>query len=222
MDVTFANLINIIMVVYQDDLTAYSKKAEDHVQHLEKVFIKDLEYGISLNPKKCHFVVTEGKILGHIVLKEGIKIDPERAEAIDKIPIPKTVKAIQSFFGQINFVRRFVSNFAEIIKPISKMLKKGHKIDWTAEALDAFMSIKKAIKEAPILKSPNFTQPFQIFSFASMHNIAAIMLQKNVDGYGKTSICIGKSCKRIQTISCRSQSDCLCPSCCCQGHFDTI
>lgn len=152
MDVVFADLINILMVVYQDDLTAYSKKDEDHVHHSEKVFIKALEYGISLNPKKCNFVVTEGKLLGHIVSKEGIRIDPERVEAIDKIPIPKTIKAIQSFFGQINFVRRFVSNFAEIVKPISKMLKKGQKIEWTVEALEAFVSIKRAIKEALILK----------------------------------------------------------------------
>lgn len=127
---------------------------------MEKVFIKALEYGISLNPKKCHFVVTEGKLLGHIVSQEGIRIDPERVEAIDKILVPKTVKAIQSFFGQINFLKRFVSNFAEIINPISKMLKKGQKVEWIAEALGAFVSIKRAIKEAPVLKSLDFTKPF--------------------------------------------------------------
>lgn len=89
MDVAFTDLINTIMVVYQDDLAAYSKK----------VFIKALEYGISLNPKKYHFAITKGKLLGHIVSKEGIKIDLERVEAIDKIHVPKSVKAIQSFFG---------------------------------------------------------------------------------------------------------------------------
>lgn len=56
----------------------------------------------SLNPRKYHFVVTEGKILGHIVSKYGVRIDPERVVAIDRIPILKVVKAIQSFFGQIN------------------------------------------------------------------------------------------------------------------------
>lgn len=163
MDVAFDDLINTIIVVYQDDLTTYSKKAEDHVAHLEKIFLKALEYGISLNHKKCHFVVSEGKLLGHIVSKDGVRIDPKRVEAIDKIPIPKTIKAIQYFFGKINSIRRFISNFVEIVKPISKMLKKGAKIDWTAKALDAFVSIKREIKEAPVLKSLISIRPFKSF-----------------------------------------------------------
>lgn len=129
MDVAFAELIDVIIVVYQDDLIAYSKRVEDHCGHLEKIFKKALEYGISLNPKKCHFTVKEGKLLGHIVSKEGVKIDPERVATINEVPIPKTVKAIQSFLGQINFVRRFILNFADIIKPIVSMLKKEARID---------------------------------------------------------------------------------------------
>jgi len=86
------------------------------------------------------------------------------------------MKAIQSFFGQINFVRRFIPNFAEIVNPISKILKKNARINWMAKALEAFTTIKKEIKEALVLKSPNFGKPFQIFSFASFHTVAAVML----------------------------------------------
>lgn len=75
MDVAFKEFINIIMVVYQDDLTCFSKKADDHCGHLEKVFHKALEFGISLNPKKCHFAVTKEKLLGHFDSKEGVTID---------------------------------------------------------------------------------------------------------------------------------------------------
>lgn len=70
MDVVFSYLINVIMVMYQDDLIAYSK-VEDHVEHLENIFIKAIKYGISLNPKKCYFLVTKGKLLGHILSIEG-------------------------------------------------------------------------------------------------------------------------------------------------------
>lgn len=77
MDVAFDGLIDLIMVIYQDDLTAYSKRAEDHCKHLEKIFIRALEFGISLNRKKCQFEATEGKLLGHIISKEGVRIDPE-------------------------------------------------------------------------------------------------------------------------------------------------
>ena len=71
--------------------------------------------------------------MGHIVSKDGVKIDPERVVAIDKVPKSKNVKGIQSFFGQVNFLRRFVTNFGEISRPISKMLKKGAIINWDGE-----------------------------------------------------------------------------------------
>lgn len=63
------------------------------------------------------------------------------------------------------------------------MLKKGGKLDWTTKALDdAFVDIKRAIKEAPVLKSPKFSKPSQIFSFASFHIIVVVMLQNNDEG----------------------------------------
>ena len=85
MDVVFVDIIDKFLAVYQDDLTAYSKYKDDHCMHLEKVFIRALKYGISLNPRKCHFGVTEGRLLGHLVGKHGVRIDPKRVEAIDKI-----------------------------------------------------------------------------------------------------------------------------------------
>jgi hypothetical protein len=73
-------------------------------------------------------------------------------------------------------LRRFVLNFVEIVKPISKMLNKGEKMDWTIKALNEFISIKRDIKEAPILKSLDCSKPFQFCSFASYHTIVAVML----------------------------------------------
>ena len=86
--------------------------------HLRKIFERCPKYGISLNPKKCVFTVTEGKLLGHIVLKKGISVDPERIKAIEQIPLPHNKKGMQSFMGTINFVRRFVLDFAQIVKPL--------------------------------------------------------------------------------------------------------
>ena len=114
MNVAFKDYIDKFIVVYQDDLIAYSKKVEDHCKHLENIFLKALEYGVSLNPRKCIFGVIEGKLLGHIVSREGVKIDPKRVAAIEKVQKPKNVKGIQSFFGQVNFLRRFVTNFTEV------------------------------------------------------------------------------------------------------------
>jgi hypothetical protein len=124
MDYAFRDLIGKLIEIYQDDLTSISKKREQHIQHLRTIFQRCREYGISLNPKKSIFGVDKGKLLGHIISKDGITIDPARVEAIKKIPLPKDKKSLQYFFGQINFVRRFIPNFVEIVKPLNKLLKK--------------------------------------------------------------------------------------------------
>ena len=193
MDVAFADIIDDFLVVYQDDLTAYSKKEIDHCRHLEEIFIRALKFGISLNPKKCTFVVTEGKLLGHLVGRDGVRIDPERVEAIDKIQRPKNVKGVQSFFGQINFLRRFVTNFAEISRPIARMMKKGVEIKWDEEPCNSFVKIKQAIKDAPVLMTPDYSKPMHLFSFASFHTVAAVLLQKNKDGFQQPIAFFSKS-----------------------------
>ena len=141
--------------------------------------MKCRKYGISLNPKKSNFALEEGKLLGHIISKYGIKIDPERVSAILKVEEPRSKKEIQSFLGQVNFLRIFVPRFAEILMNITNMLKKGHEIKWNTEAKESFWEIKKAISEALVLVSPDFAKDFSVFSYASEHTIAAVLLQKN-------------------------------------------
>ena len=70
MDIVFRGLIGQSVVVYLDDVTIFSKKREEHVFHLKQNFERCTKSGISLNPKKCVFVVTKGKILGHVILKK--------------------------------------------------------------------------------------------------------------------------------------------------------
>ena len=113
-----------------------------------------------MNPAKSIFGVDEGKLLGHIIYKDGVKVDPERVEAIKKFPLPKNLKALQYFNGQINFIRRFIPNLAELMKPLQKLLKKDAKFEWTDEGKDAFKSIEDAISKSPVLISPDYSKEF--------------------------------------------------------------
>jgi hypothetical protein len=127
------------------------------------------------------------------VSRDGIKIDPKRVEVIDTINIPRNVKEIQSFLGKINFLRRFIPNFAKIVKLITDMLKKNSEVKWTSEAKAYFQRIKKVIREAPVLASPDYTKEFLIFSFASEHTIATVLLQKNEEGFEQPIAFFSKS-----------------------------
>lgn len=124
MDITFCGLLGISVVVYLDDITVFSKKREEHILHLRQIFDRCHRYGISLNPKKSIFCATEGKLLGFVMSKEGMMIDLERAKVISKLPPPHNKKSMQSFMGKINFVRRFIPNFSEMVKPLQYMVKQ--------------------------------------------------------------------------------------------------
>jgi hypothetical protein len=86
-----------------------------------------------LNPRKSQFSMPEGNILGHIISARGIKIDPKRVCSIQEIEIPQNKKVVHSFIGKIKFLRCFVPNFVEILKPITNMLKKYAMIKWSLE-----------------------------------------------------------------------------------------
>ena len=101
MDYAFKELIGKIIEIYQDDLTVFSKQRTSHVSHLKQVFKRCKKYGISLNQKKYVLAVEEGKLLGHIISKDGVKVDPKIIEAMKKMPFPKNVKSLQSFNGHI-------------------------------------------------------------------------------------------------------------------------
>ena len=86
---------------------------------------------------------------------------------------------MQSFIGQVNFLRRFIPSFSEIMKNITNMLNKENKIKWTLDARNSFKDIKKAVIEAPVLVIPYFTKYFLVSSYAYEHTIVQVLLQRN-------------------------------------------
>jgi hypothetical protein len=175
MDIAFIGEKDRFVVIYLDDIIVFSASDEEHLQHLKQTFEKCRRY--------AHFAMEEGKLLGHIVPPEGIKIDLERAKAIQQIDISRNKKSIQSFIGKINFLGRFIPNFAEIIKYITDMLKKDAEIKWIPEAKESFERIKQALVQAPVLISPDYSKGFMIFSFASENTIVVVLLQRNEQGH---------------------------------------
>ena len=116
MDIAFTNEKDVFLVVYLDDLIIFSISDEEHLYHLKIVFQRCRKYGISFNPKKSLFSMDEGKLLGHIISMEGIRIDPDQVEAIQNIYFPRSKKDIQAFNGKMNLLRHFVPNLAEHLR----------------------------------------------------------------------------------------------------------
>lgn len=79
-------------------------------------------------------------------------------------------------------MRRFISDFAKIVKPLQEMIKKDSNFEWTKERKEAFEKINEASVEAPTLRSPNFDNEFILYTFASDHSIVVVLTQRNEDG----------------------------------------
>jgi hypothetical protein len=108
-------------------------------------------------------------------------IDPERTQVILKLPPPSSKKSMQSFLGQINFVRRFVPSFLEMVRPLQNLIKKDVQYHWGPLESQAFNSIEKAIEDAPCLMSPDFSQEFTLYTFASDRSYVVVLTQKNAE-----------------------------------------
>ena len=181
MDITFRGLINRFMVVYLDDIIVYSKNRDYHIPHLKQIFERCQQYKI-LNPKKNVFAIEEGTLLGFVISPDGITIDPRGIEVIKSIAPPDNKKAMQSFLGKIKFVRRFISDFSEIVKPVQGMVKKDTNFKWKKERRESFGKIKEAIVEDPTLWSPNFDREFILYTFSSNHLILDVLIEKDEVG----------------------------------------
>eukprot|EP00253_Pinus_taeda_P029252 PITA_29252 len=161
-DIAFSKEIHDFLVIYLDDLTPFSKSDQEHLKHLRKILITCRKYGISLNPKNSLFGLEEGKLLGHIISKDGIRIDPDRIQAILQIPHPRNIKELQTFLEKINFLRRFIPNLAELSRLLNNMLKKDSKKDDQGnERPIAFFS--RALRDAPLKYQVMEKQAYALF-----------------------------------------------------------
>ena len=181
---TFMRLMNEILrpflgkfvVVYLDDILIYSKVLEEHFRHLKLVFKVLREQKLYGKLEKCHFLSKEISFLGFIINREGVKADPKKVEAIKEWPTPNSVTQVRSFHGLASFYRRFIHNFSSIMAPITECTKQGE-FQWTQGAQKAFEQIKEAMCKAPVLKLPDFTQPFEVECDASGKGIGAVLTQ---------------------------------------------
>ena len=159
----------------------FSKSDVEHIEHLCQTFEKCRRYGLSLNPQNSIFALEEGKLLGHMVTKERVKIDTIRVEVINGISLLWNKKEIQVFLGRISFLRIFIPNYVEIFRHTTKMLKKNNEVKWTPQSRASFDRIKQNFAKAPVLAGLDYSKPFMIFSFSSPHKVAAVLLQRNED-----------------------------------------
>jgi hypothetical protein len=141
--------------------------------------------GLKLNPEKCVFGVTKGKILGFLVSVKSIKVNPDKIKAIREMEEPKTKKDIQKLNGRVAALNRFISRSAERSLPFFKVLKGKSKIEWGPEQSKAFAELKAYIEKMAILSPPLPSEPLFLYVAASKAAISAALAREVDDEKGK-------------------------------------
>ena len=119
--------------VYVNNMIVKYKEREVHIINLRKFFERIKEYRMRLNPQKCTFGVTAGKLLGFLVSDRGMEVDPSKIKAILEIPPFKSKKEIKGFLGQLQYISRFIVKLTSTCELIFKLLRKNEPHEWNDE-----------------------------------------------------------------------------------------
>ena len=177
MNRVFRPYVDQFVVVFIDDIMVYSKDTQEHEQHLRIVLEMLREKKLYVKLIKCDFWLKEVSFLGHIVSVEGIRVNPAKIEAVVNWKSPQNVTEVRSFLGLAGYYRRFVRGFSIIASPLTKLLRKGIKFEWTDKCQNCFEQLKGMLVEAPVLTQPTSGKEYTLYSDASCIGLGCVLMQ---------------------------------------------
>ncbi|XP_034694071.1 uncharacterized protein LOC117920570 [Vitis riparia] len=179
----FHDMMHTDVDVYVDDMIVKSRDRTDHLAALQRFFERIRQFRLRLNPKKCTFGVTSGKLLRHIVSERSIEVDPEKIRAILDMPAPRTEKEIRGFLGRLQYISRFIARLTDICEPIFHLLRKNQPTVWNDDCQRAFERIKECLLSPPILVPPTPGRPLLLYLSVSDMALGCMLAQ--LDDLGK-------------------------------------
>ena len=180
MRLLFDNCKNV--VVYMDDLCIFSKSMTEHEADLRRVFEILRTNTLYARKIKCEFAKKSVKFLGHEISGEGLLVDSTKVRAIEERKPPTNRKELLSFLGLCGYYRKFISNYAHMILPMSNLVKEDSVWEWKEPQQRAFTQLKVALQQAPVLQLPDYTKPFRVTTDASGYCCGAVLSQDGVEG----------------------------------------
>ncbi|XP_060170576.1 uncharacterized protein LOC132601513 [Lycium barbarum] len=182
------DMMNKEIEVYVDDVIIKSKTQADHVRDLRKFFERLRKYNLKRNPAKCAFGVPSGKLLGFIVSRRGIELDPSKIKAIRELPPPKNRTEVISLLSRLNYISRFIAQLTTTCEPIFKLLKKDAAVKWTDECQEAFDKIKEYLSNPPVLVPPEPGRPLFLYLSVMDNSFGCVLGQHDATGKKEQTI----------------------------------
>ena len=178
----FSDLLDVHVIIYLNDILIYSDDPAQHTEHVCEVLRRLHKHGLFARPDKCHFSADTIEYLGFILTKDGLKMDSAKVQIIQDWPEPHKLKDIQSFLGFANFYRRFISDYSDIVVPLTQLTHKGTPWNFTNAARKSFEALKSAFTTAPILTHWLPNKPLIVETNASNYTLGAILSMQTNSG----------------------------------------
>ncbi|XP_043697268.1 uncharacterized mitochondrial protein AtMg00860-like [Telopea speciosissima] len=138
MNRVFHDVLDKYVIVFIDETLVYSKSEEEHANHLCLVLLRLREKQLYAKFSKCEFWLQHVAFLGHLVSAKGIEVDPGKVKSIVDWEAPKSVADIRSFLGLAGYYRRFIENFSRILALMTRLTRKGVKLEWSDDCEKRF------------------------------------------------------------------------------------
>jgi hypothetical protein len=172
----FKEFLHKFMEAYFDNWILFSL-LKKHIECLRLMLDKCRQFHISLNLKKCIFFSPFGVLLGHIMCKKGLLVDPSKIYIIVNLPPPTSVKQLHTTLGHDGYYRKLIKGYAKITTPMEDILKKYCQFHWTEECQQSFDTLKQKMVTVPILVLPDWSKEFHVHVDASSIALGALLLE---------------------------------------------
>ena len=178
------------VTIYLNDILIHSKDVQSHINHLETVFLRLCDAGLTFKGSKCNIGMSSVQYLGHVFSASGMFPDPNKTKVVAEWPSPTNVTEVRQFLGLASYYRRYVENFSAIAHRYMHLLTKAH--HFVGINLVS-MCLMLCLVKAPILAYPSFDQnvqaEFVLQTDASAVGLGAVLEQQgHVIAYASRSL----------------------------------
>ena len=176
-----------------------SRDRADHWAALERFFQRIRCFRLRLNPKKCTFGVTSGKLLGYMISERGIEVDPDKIRAILDMSPPQTETEIRGFLGRLQYISRFIVRLIDTCEPIFRLLRKKQPKVWDDQCQQAFERIREYLLSPPVLAPPMPGRPLLLYLSVSDVALGCMLTQLDDSGRERAIYYLSKRMLEYET-----------------------
>ncbi|KAM1751114.1 hypothetical protein ACFX11_009273 [Malus domestica] len=174
----FSDYVERIIEIFMDDFSVFGSSFDNCLDNLTLILKRCVETNLVLNWEKCHFMVKQGIVLGHIISEKGIEVDKSKIDLVRYLPSPTSVREVRSFLGHAGFYQRFIKDFSKIAQPLCRLLQKEVSFEFNEACEQAFNHLKDLLTTAPIIVPPDWSLPFELMCDASDYALGAVLGQR--------------------------------------------